>query len=72
MDQMNLRRGDKLVALSDLSICYTLKNIKGHAEVINLKYQEQNRMNNLKYLMDLIMCQVFRTISSISSRSMKY
>lgn len=27
-DKMNLPRGDKLVALSDLSICYTLKNIK--------------------------------------------
>ena len=41
-------------------------------ETINSKYLEQHRMKNSKYLMDLILCQIFETISSISSRSINY
>ena len=45
---------------------------KSHMETINSKYLEQHRMKNSNYLMDLILYQIFETISSISSRSIKY
>ena len=38
-DKINLKRSDKYVALSNLSIYYTLKNIKSHTKIINSKYQ---------------------------------
>ena len=34
-DKMDLSKGDKRVALSDLSICYTWKNKKSRTEIIN-------------------------------------
>ena len=38
-DKINLKRSNKYVALSNLSIYYTWKNIKkSHTEKINLKY----------------------------------
>ena len=38
--EINLKRSDKYVALSNLSIYYTWKNIKKtYTETINLKYQ---------------------------------
>ena len=55
-DKMNLRRGDKRVALSDLSTYYTWKNIKEIVQkIMNLKYQEQRGMKSLNCLMDLIL-----------------
>ena len=66
---MDLRRGDKCVSLSNLSIYYTWKNIKRLP-----KQQLQNirsNINNLSYLMDPILYQILRTTFSISSRSMK-
>ena len=38
-DKINLKRSDKYVALSNLSIYYTWKNIKSHTKIINSKYQ---------------------------------
>ena len=35
-DQLDLKRGEKSVALSNLSIFYTLKNIKSSSITINL------------------------------------
>ena len=71
---MDPQRGDKRVALSVLSIYYTGKNIKKlyRNNEIHLKYQEQYGMKRLNCLMDLILCQVFRTISNTSSKSIKY
>ena len=37
--KINLNRIDKYVALSNLSIYYTWKNIKKSYKIINLKYQ---------------------------------
>ena len=55
-DKMNLRRGDKRVALSDLSTYCTWENIKKVVQKKkNLKYQEQRGMKSLNYLMDLIL-----------------
>ena len=38
-DKLDLRRGEKIIASSNLSIYYTWKNIKVHTITINLKYQ---------------------------------
>ena len=37
-DKVNLKSSDKYVALSNLSISYTWKNIKSHPKAIGLKY----------------------------------
>ena len=42
-DKINLKRSDKYVALSNLSMYYTWKNLK----TINLEYQHQHGMKNL-------------------------
>ena len=64
-DKLDLGRGEKSVALSHLSIYYTWKSIKPDTIIINLKYQLQNGMINLNYLMDHILYQIFRIILSI-------
>ena len=46
-DKINLKRSDKYVALSNLSMYYTWKNIKSHIRTINLKYQLQHGIKNL-------------------------
>ena len=58
--KINLKRSDKDVALSDLSISYTWKNIKSRTKRINLKYQLQHRMKSLIYLRDHILYQIFK------------
>ena len=59
-NKTHLRRGDKCVVLSDLSIYYTWKKIKSWTETINVKYQEQHAMKNLNFLMNLILYQIFK------------
>ena len=44
VDKINLKRSDKYVALSNLSMYYTWKNIKSNTKTINLKYQLQHGM----------------------------
>ena len=56
-DKLDLRRGEKSTALSNLSIYCTWKN--------SLKYQLQHEMIRLNYLMDHILYQIFKTILSI-------
>ena len=55
-DKINLKRSDKYVALSNLSIYYT----------INSKSHLQHGMKNSNYLMDHILYQMFKIILSIS------
>ena len=64
-DKLDLRRGEKIIALSNLSICYTWKNLKAHTITINLKYQLQRGMINLNYRMVYILYQIFKIILSI-------
>ena len=64
-DKIDLRRSDKYVALSNLSIYCTWKNIKSHIRTINLKFQLQHGMKNLNYLMDHILYQIFKNIFNI-------
>ena len=41
-NKLDLRIGEKVIALSNLSIYYTWKNIKAHTIIINLKYLRQH------------------------------
>ena len=63
-DKTDLRRKDKYIAFSNLSIYYTWKNIK-KTTTINLKFQLQHGMKNLNYLMDHVIYQIFRIILNI-------
>ena len=66
-DKTNLKRSDKCVALSNLSISYTWKNIKKSCKSNKFKiYQLRHGMQSLNYLMDHIMYQVFKIILNIS------
>ena len=64
-DKLDLRRGQKSVALLNLSIYYTWKNIKTHVRITNFKYLLQHGGMNLNYQMDHIQYQIFKTILSI-------
>ena len=57
-DKINLKRSDKYVALSNLSIYYTWKNMKK-------SYKLQHGVKNLNYLMDHILHQIFKIILNI-------
>ena len=58
IDKINSKRSDKYVALSNLSIYYTWKNIA----TINLKYQLQHGTKNMNYLKDHILYQILKII----------
>ena len=64
-DKIYLRRKDKYIDLSNLSIYYACKNIKSHIRTINLKYQFQHRIKNLNYQMDHILYQIFKIILNV-------
>ena len=70
-DKINLKRKDEYVALSNLSIYYTSKNLKSHTKSINLNYQIQGGMINLNYLMDHILYEICNIISNISLRGIE-
>ena len=59
-EKIFLIRNDKYVAVSNLSIHYTSKDTK------NPKYQLWHRMNNLTYLTDHILYQMFKIVLNIS------
>ena len=59
-DKINLTRGDKYIALSNLK-----KYIKSHTKTINLKYKVQCGIINLNYLTDHIPHQLYKIIMSI-------
>ena len=65
-DKIKLKRNNKCVALSNLSMYYTWKNIKNHIKIISLKYLLQHGMKNLNYIMDHILYQIFKIILNMS------
>ena len=67
-DKIDLKRTDKYVILSNLSMYYTRKNIKCRTKTIRLKYQLQSGMKNLNFLTDQIPYEIFKIILSISSK----
>ena len=65
-NELDLRKGEKIIALSNLSIYNTWKNIKNlYTITINSKYQHQYGMIKLNYLTDCILYQIFEIILSI-------
>ena len=68
-DKINLKRSDRYVALSNLIIYYTWKNIKSYTKIINLKYQLRHGMKSLNYLMDQILYQIFKITLNISQKT---
>ena len=64
-NKLDLRMGEKVIALSNLSTYYMWKNIKSSTITINLKYLHQHGTINLNYLMDHILYQIFKIILSI-------
>ena len=62
-NKLDLRIGEKTIALSNLSIYYTWKNIKSSYN--SNKFKISAPTSNLSYLMDHILCQIFRIILSM-------
>ena len=62
-NKLDFRLGENVIALSNLSIYYTWKNIKTQTITINLKYHHLRGMINLNYQMDHILHQIFRLFS---------
>ena len=61
-----LKRSDKYVALSNLSMYYTWKNFKKLHKTNKFKISASHGMKNLNYLMDHILYQKFKIILNIS------
>ena len=64
-DKINLKRSDKYVALSNLSIYYTWKNIKKSYKKQQIENISSN-VKNLNCLLEHILHQIFKVILSIS------
>ena len=61
-NKLGLRIGEKTIALSNLSIYYTWKNIKSSDNNSKIKYMHQHGMIDLNCLMDRILYQTFNII----------
>ena len=64
--KINLKRSDKYVGSSHLSMYYAWKNIKRHTKTTNIKYQLQQGMKNLNCLTDHIIYEVFKITLNVS------
>ena len=64
-DKIDLRRKDKCIALSNLSIYYAWKNIKKSYKNNEFKILAPTGMKNLNYLMYHILLQIFKIILNI-------
>ena len=65
INKLDLRRGAKMIALSNLSIYYTWKNIISLYNNNKFKISAPTQMINLNYLMDHILYQIFKIILNI-------
>ena len=66
-NKLDLRLGEKVISLSNLSICYIWKSIKSsyNKNKFKFKYLHLHGMINLNYQMNLILYQIFKIILSI-------
>ena len=71
-DKLNLKNQNKNMALANLSIYYTWKNIKSDTITINLKFLLQFGMIVSIYLMDLILLQIFRITLNLSLKNIRH
>ena len=65
IDKLDLRNPNKNMALANLSIYYTWKNVKSTYNNNSLKYQHLLGMKHLIYLMDHIIYQKYKAILNI-------
>ena len=65
-DKLNLKNPKKNIALVNLSIYYTWKNIKQNKTTINLKYLLQLGVKLLIYLMVHLLLIIYRITSNLS------
>ena len=70
-DRLNLKNPNKNIALGNLSIYYTWKNIKSAYKNNKLKISAPTWNDTLIWLMVLIPFQAFRIIWNLSSKNMK-
>ena len=70
-DKLNLRNLNKNMALANLIIHYTWKNIKSVYNNNKFKIFAPTWVIPLIYLMDLILFLTYKIISNISSKNMK-
>ena len=64
-NKLDLRLGEKVIALSNLSIYFTWKNMKSSYNNNRFTISAPNGMINLNYQMDHIQYQIFKIIFSI-------
>ena len=64
-DKLDLRRGQKIVALSNLSIYYTWKNVKNSYNNNKFKISAPTWSKEFSYQMDHIQYQIFKIILNI-------
>ena len=65
-EKLDLRRGEKSIPLSHLSICYTWKSIKSSYNNNTFKIAApKHGVKSLSYLMDHVLYQIFEIILSI-------
>ena len=64
-DKLDLRIGEKVIVLSNLSIYYTWKNVKSSYNNNKFKNLHPHGMKNLDDQMDLILYQILKIISNI-------
>ena len=66
IDKLDLKNPSKNMALANLSIYYTWKNVKStYNTIISLKYQHQLGTKHLTCLMNLIIYQKYKIILNI-------
>ena len=63
--KLDLRLGEKVIALLNLSIYYTWKDITSSYNNNKFKISASTGTKNLHYQMDLILYQIFRIILNI-------
>ena len=69
--KLDLRIGERVIALSNLSICYTWRNIKSSYNNNKFKISAPTWNDELNCLMDRILCQIFKTISNTFKKNME-
>ena len=67
-NEINLKRSEKNIAISNLGIYHARENIKTY-ENNKFKYLLRHVMINLNYLMNNILYQILKTILIITSKS---
>ena len=70
--RLELRSSDKLIALQNLSICYSWKNIRKQYKNNKLKIISPTWHDEFELPFALILFQIFKIISNLSSKRMKH